>query len=88
MINLDCYSARGINITIGIFLLVLGLFLVALGLTVLPVLGFILAVPAIVLAVFFFSAPRDKTCFIFGKGGVDSQSSPEKYGGISDNERA
>lgn len=64
MSRLNCYSARVLDTGMGLFLLIVGFFLVASGLTFLPLLGFVLAVPALGLSIFFLFAPRDETCFM------------------------
>ncbi len=64
MWSFDCYSARAINIVIGLFLMLVGLLLFLTGLTFLPVLGFFLAAAPVGLSLFFLFAPPDKICFL------------------------
>lgn len=67
MANLNCMSARGINLITGLFLLVLGLLLFVGGFTIIPMFGFLFAVPVVVLSFYFLFAPRDRTCFPYRK---------------------
>jgi hypothetical protein len=62
--NQDCRFARYLNLTIGLILMGMGLVLVLSGATVLPLLGFYLAVPALIGSVMFLFAPRDRSCFL------------------------
>ena len=62
MINLNCISARGINLVAGIVLLISTLVLLVLGFTIIPVIGVLLSVPALALSIYFLFAPRDQSC--------------------------
>ncbi len=64
MANIDCYSARALNIVLGILLLAMGLFFLVGSVTILPVIGFFLSIPTIAVSVYFFFAPRDRACFL------------------------
>lgn len=62
--NEDCRFARYLNLTIGLILMGIGLVLALSGATILPLIGFYLAVPALIGSAMFLFAPRDKSCFI------------------------
>ena len=64
MFNLDCFSARAINIMSGVFLMFLGVLLVFSGFSFLPVFGFFLAAVVVGLSLVFLFAPPDKVCFL------------------------
>lgn len=64
MFNVDCFSARVINITIGLFLMLLGVLLIFTGFSFLPVFGFFLAAVPVGLSLVFLFAPPDKVCFL------------------------
>ncbi len=64
MANIDCYSARALNIVLGILLLAMGLFFLVGSVTILPVIGFFLSIPTLAVSVYFFFAPRDRACFL------------------------
>ena len=64
MKNADCYAARGLNILLGLFLVVVGVILFITGFSFLPVIGFFLAFATLGFSAFFLFAPRDRTCFV------------------------
>jgi hypothetical protein len=62
--NEDCRFSRYLNLTIGLILMGMGGVLVLIGATILPLLGFYLAIPALIGSLIFLFAPRDGSCFI------------------------
>ena len=64
MTNTNCYAARGINIVFGLVMILLAIILFISGFAFLPFFGFLLAGAFLGFSVLFFSAPRDKTCFL------------------------
>jgi hypothetical protein len=63
MKSANCYAARGLNLVLGLFLVVLGMILFICGFSFLPVIGFFLAFAALGFSTFFLFAPRDRACF-------------------------
>ncbi len=63
MINKDnCRYEIVSNLSVGVFLLVLGLAFLVLALTVIPVIGFVVAVPVLIVAGIFLRAHRSQEC--------------------------
>lgn len=62
--NEDCRFARYLNLTIGLILMGIGLVLALSGVTILPLLGFYLAIPALVGSAIFLLAPQDRSCLL------------------------
>ena len=60
----DCLLERLSHVTVGSILLLIAAGLGLIGVTVLPILGLIAAVPVLVVAAFFFKAPRSRECLI------------------------
>ena len=58
----DCKNERVSSRTVGIIFIVLSLLLLSVGLVVLPVVGFIFAIPLLVLGVGMIAAPQSKAC--------------------------
>jgi hypothetical protein len=63
----ECRLERVSNVTIGFILMIVGLFFAGTGVTVLPVIGFLIAVPVLVLAGIFLASPRSKACSIIAQ---------------------
>ena len=64
----DCKNERVSSRTVGIIFIVLSLLLLSVGLVVLPVVGFIFAVPLLVLGIGMIAAPQSKACRIVMDG--------------------
>ena len=58
----DCQNERFSSRTVGIIFIALSLLLLTVGLVVLPVVGFIFAIPLMVLGIGMIAAPESKTC--------------------------
>jgi hypothetical protein len=58
----DCKNERVSSRTVGIIFIVLSLLLLSVGLVVLPVIGFIFAIPLLLLGVGMIAAPQSKAC--------------------------
>ena len=58
----DCKNERVSSRTVGIIFIVLSLLLLSVGLVVLPVVGFIFAVPFLILGIGMIAAPESKAC--------------------------
>jgi hypothetical protein len=58
----DCQDERLSSRTVGIVIIVVSLLLLTVGLIVLPVVGFIFAVPLLVLGISMLTAPESKAC--------------------------
>lgn len=63
----ECRLERVSNITIGLCLTLFGFLFIWAGVTVLPVLGFLIAVPVLIIAGVFLASPRSKACAIFAR---------------------
>ena len=59
---LNCGLEKPLNIVVGALLFLVGLGFALSGVTILPIIGFLVAVPVLGLALFFFFAPRSKEC--------------------------
>ena len=59
-----CRDEKVFGRLLGVFFLLLGLVFVIVGITVLPVIGFVVAIPLIALALYFFrkSPSEDQAC--------------------------
>lgn len=64
----DCQRDRFSTRTIGIFILLISVLPLLVGLLIVPVLGFILAIPIIILAVMMIAAPESRTCRLIREG--------------------
>jgi predicted membrane protein len=64
----ECKQERFSSRTIGFVFLVVSLLLFVIGLVVLPVVGFIFAIPLILIGVVMMMAPESKACQIIRKG--------------------
>ena len=58
----DCKNEKVSSRTVGIIFIVLSLLLLSVGLVVLPVVGFIFAVPFLILGIGLIAAPESKAC--------------------------
>ena len=58
----DCKSEKISSRTVGVIMLALAVILGGIGGVIIPVLGFLFAVPLLVLAGLFFFAPETKVC--------------------------
>ncbi len=58
----DCQKERFSTKTIGIIVIIVSLLLLTIGLIVLPIVGFIFAIPLLVLGIGMVAAPESKTC--------------------------
>ena len=58
----DCKNEKVSSRTVGIIFIVLSLLLLSVGLVVLPVVGFIFAVPFLILGIGMIAAPESKAC--------------------------
>ena len=58
----DCKNERVSSRTVGIIFIVLSLLLLSVGLVVLPVVGFIFAIPLLLLGIGMIAAPQSKAC--------------------------
>ena len=63
----DCQLERVSNVTIGFILIGVGFLFSLLGITVLPVLGFLLALPLLIIGGIFLISPRSKACLIIAE---------------------
>ncbi len=64
----DCDNERFSSKTVGIVIIVVSLLLLTVGLVVLPVVGFIFAIPLLVLGIGMILAPESKTCRLIMDG--------------------
>jgi hypothetical protein len=64
----ECKQERFSSRTIGIIFLFVSLLLLVIGLVVLPVVGFIFAIPFIILGVTMLAAPESKACRLIRQG--------------------
>ena len=58
----DCQKERFSTRTIGTLVIIVSLLLLTIGLIVLPIVGFIFAIPLLVLGIGMVAAPESKTC--------------------------
>jgi len=64
----ECKQERFSSRTIGFVFLVASILLFVIGLVVLPVVGFIFAIPLIVIGVVMLLAPESKACRMIRQG--------------------
>jgi hypothetical protein len=64
----DCDNERLSSKTVGIVIIIVSLLLLTVGLVVLPVVGFIFAIPLLVLGIGMIAAPESKTCQLIMDG--------------------
>ena len=65
----NCARERISSRTLGLILLPVGLLLVLAGFLLLPVLGFVFAIPILILSGLLLAAPQSRVCkLITGKG--------------------
>jgi len=64
----ECKQERFSSRTIGLVFIVVSILLFVIGLVVLPVVGFIFAVPLIIIGVLMLLAPESKACRIIRQG--------------------
>jgi uncharacterized membrane protein len=60
----DCRYEVLSNWAVGVFLLFLGLAFLIIGVTVLPIIGFVVAVPALMTGAIFMRAHRSEECLV------------------------
>ncbi len=58
----DCQNERFSSKTVGIVFIVLSILLLTIGLVILPVVGFVFAVPLLMLGIGMIMSPESKTC--------------------------
>ncbi len=58
----DCKSEKVSSRTVGLIMLALAVIIGGIGGVIIPVLGFVFAVPLLILAGLFFFAPETKVC--------------------------
>ncbi|MDZ7581301.1 MAG: hypothetical protein U5R30_11995 [Deltaproteobacteria bacterium] len=64
----DCRNERVSSKTVGIAFIIVSLLLLTVGLVVLPVVGFIFAVPLLVVGIGLIAAPESKACRLIMDG--------------------
>jgi predicted membrane protein len=64
----ECKQERFSSRTIGFVFLVASILLFVIGLVVLPVVGFIFAIPLVLIGVVMLMAPESKACQMIRKG--------------------
>ena len=64
----ECKQERFSSRTIGFLFLIASLLLFVIGLVVLPVVGFIFAIPLIIIGVVMLAAPESKACRMIRQG--------------------
>jgi predicted membrane protein len=64
----ECRQERFSSRTIGIVFLVVSILLFVIGLVVLPVVGFIFAIPMVLIGIVMLTAPESKACQMIRKG--------------------
>ena len=60
----DCQNERLSSRTVGIVIIIISILLMTVGLVVLPIVGFVFAIPLLVLGIGMIMAPESKTCRI------------------------
>ena len=63
----DCRLERVSNVTVGFILMFVGLLFMITGITVLPIIGFLIAIPVMIIAGIFLVSPRSKACAIIAQ---------------------
>ncbi|MRR30066.1 hypothetical protein EG834_07050 [bacterium] len=64
----ECKQERFSSRTIGVVFLVVSILLFVIGLVVLPVVGFIFAIPLVLIGIVMLMAPESKACQMIRKG--------------------
>lgn len=64
----ECKQERFSSRTIGFVFLVVSILLFVIGLVVLPVVGFIFAIPMVLVGIVMLTAPESKACQMIRKG--------------------
>jgi predicted membrane protein len=64
----ECKQERFSSRTIGFVFLVVSILLFVIGLVVLPVVGFVFAIPLIIIGVVMLAAPESKACQMIRQG--------------------
>jgi len=64
----ECKQERFSSRTIGFVFLVVSILLFVIGLVVLPVVGFIFAIPLVLIGIVMLMAPESKACQMIRKG--------------------
>jgi len=60
--QIECFSAKMSSRTLGIIILPLALFLAFIGAIVLPIVGFLFALPLLIMSGVLVFAPESKAC--------------------------
>lgn len=68
MDQVDCRNERSSSKTVGVIIIGLSLLLLTVGLLLLPVVGFIFAIPLLILGIGMIVAPESKTCRLILQG--------------------
>jgi predicted membrane protein len=64
----ECRQERFSSRTVGFFFLIGSLLLFVVGMVVLPVIGFVFAVPFIIIGIALLTAPESKACRMIRQG--------------------
>jgi hypothetical protein len=64
----ECKQERFSSRTIGLVFLLVSILLFVIGLVVLPVVGFVFAVPLLIIGVVMLAAPESKACRLVRQG--------------------
>lgn len=64
----QCKKERFSSRSIGLIIFVISMLLFIVGLVVLPVVGFIFAIPLLILAIAMIAAPESRTCQLIREG--------------------
>lgn len=64
----ECKQERFSSRTIGVVFLIVSILLFVIGLVVLPVVGFIFAIPLVLIGIVMLVAPESKACQMIRKG--------------------
>ena len=64
----ECKQERFSSRTIGVVFLIVSILLFVIGLVVLPVVGFIFAIPLVLIGIVMLMAPESKACQMIRKG--------------------
>jgi predicted membrane protein len=64
----ECKQERFSSRTIGVVFLAVSILLFVIGLVVLPVVGFIFAIPMVLIGIVMLMAPESKACQMIRKG--------------------
>lgn len=63
----ECKQERFSSRTIGVVFLIVSALLFVAGLVILPVVGFVFAIPLLILGITMLAAPESKTCRLIRK---------------------